>query len=236
MTINLVKIEAIVRASYKKAQSNIEKFAKSIELSEQAISDTIPGYNAKALSFGSFDRDNFAVLFADMRNSTIRAQGIGPEKTFTSMHAFIPGLLAVVEEYDGYVIDIMGDGVMVFFGGKHSGIAHTIATQNAGLCARDMISVTNQVVNKVLDEDKIWRITLGAGVDYGHVIVTKIGTENTFDTKAYGDCINKAAKYAQKMDNEVWISPAVEELWPSSKGGGIKFKKHHDEGYILTPN
>ena len=43
--------------------------------------------DADYLEFGSYDKDNFAVLFVDMRNSTTRAQRLGAEKTFLSMHA-----------------------------------------------------------------------------------------------------------------------------------------------------
>ena len=64
---------------------------------------------------------NFAVLFVDMRNSTARAENIGAQKTFLSMHAFIPAMIQVVEHYKGHVIDLMGDGIMVFFYGKDEG-------------------------------------------------------------------------------------------------------------------
>ena len=43
--------------------------------------------DADYLEFGSYDKDNFAVLFVDMRNSTTRAQRLGAEKTFLSMNA-----------------------------------------------------------------------------------------------------------------------------------------------------
>lgn len=36
--------------------------------------------DADYLEFGSYDKDNFAVLFVDMRNSTTRAQRLGAEK------------------------------------------------------------------------------------------------------------------------------------------------------------
>lgn len=77
------------------------------------------GYKADYLEFGSYAKDNFAVLFVDMRNSTKRAETLGEEKTFLSMHAYIPALLQVIEHYDGKVVDIMGDGIMVFLEDVH---------------------------------------------------------------------------------------------------------------------
>jgi adenylate cyclase len=233
--IDLPKIEIEVRESYNKAKENINLIKKAM-FHESAISDRIPGYKANRLQFGNFEKDNFSVLFIDIRQSTQRARVIGPEKTFLSMHAFIPAMLAVINYHKGYVIDIMGDGIMVFFGGKHSENNKTYAAQIAGLCGLDMLNVVKNVVNKILDEDKIWLLTCGIGIDYGDVIVTKIGIDDVYDVKSYGDCINTAAKYAQRAENEVIVSKGVMDLWPSGENGRMRFKQHNSEGYLLYKN
>ena len=180
-----------------------------------------------------FLTDNFAVLFIDMRGSTTRAKRIGDKNTFLSMHAFIPAMLGVIREYDGYVIDIMGDGIMVFFGGKDSGIARTIAVKNAGMCGEGMLQVKEAVTNKLLLGDGIEAITCGVGIDYGNVIVTKIGISQIFDVKAFGDCINKASKYSNETDI-IRVSKAVHDLWPKGKNGKMCFKGNDDNGYIVS--
>ena len=225
----------LTKEHYDKAKRTLEKIQPSIIFERaDAISDTIPGYQADYLEFGSFAKDNFAVLFVDMRKSTVRAQRLGPEKTFLTMHAFIPALLEVIKCYDGKVVDIMGDGIMVFFGGKSSNVTKKIAAQNAGLCGKDMLRVREEVINPILKSDGIeWEVDFGVGVTYGDVIVTKIGIREFFDVKAYGDCVNKASKYSEEY-NKVKVSKKVMEMWPSSKGGKISFKEAADgEGYIL---
>jgi len=200
-----------------------------------AISDAIPGYEAQKLEFGEFNKDYFAVLFIDMRGSTKRAMTIGPEKTFLSMHAFIPAMLKVVEYYNGYVIDLMGDGIMVFFGGKKSTISKVEAAQNAGLCGLDMLSTLDKVVNPILIDDGItYRISCGVGVDIGEVIVTKIGINSAFDVKAFGNCINIASKYSNES-NKVKVSKAVRKKWPSGEGGKIHFVSFDNgDGYVIS--
>ena len=129
----------------------------------------------------------------------------------------------------------MGDGIMVFFGGKKSDMAKVIAVKKAGLCGKDMLRVIDKVVNRILDEEKIqWNIDIGVGVDYGSVIVTKIGIREFYDVKAFGDCVNKASKYSNGY-NKVKVSKQVKEIWPSSEGGKIKFEPS-DGGdcYILS--
>lgn len=233
--ININQIYQITKEHYDKAKNTLDSLKHSLIFERaDAISDTIPGYHAEYLEFGSFAKDNFAVLFVDMRNSTNRAQQLGPEKTFLTMHAFIPALLEVIKSYDGKVVDIMGDGIMVFFGGKSSALSKVIAAQNAGLCGRDMLRVREKVINPILEGDGINRgVDIGVGVTYGDVIVTKIGIQEFFDVKAYGDCVNKASKYSNGY-NQVKVSKQVKEMWPSSEGGKISFSSTSDgEYYIL---
>ena len=232
--IDLRKIEEKTREYYNKAKKELHLFEnRSLEFSNSALSDVIPNYKSDLLKFGAYKEDNFAVLFIDMRNSSARAESVGAQKTFLTMHAFIPAMLQVVEYYKGHVIDLMGDGIMVFFYGKDEGFTKEIAIKHAGLCGRDMLVVVEKVVNKLLSEDGMnYPITCGVGVDYGKTVITKIGIENTFDVKAFGDCINKASKYS-KVTNCVKVSKKVKEHWPTGPNGTISFVIS-DDGYILT--
>lgn len=232
--IDIKEIEKTVTQNFNSAKRKLEEIRKALNnFNEQAISDRIPGYTADLLEFGDFNEDNFSVLFIDMRGSTKRAQIIGAEKTFLSMHAFIPAMLEVIKYYNGYVIDLMGDGIMVFFGGKKSSLTKMQAAQNAGLCGLDMLKVLDEVVNTILDREKIWRISCGVGVDYGKVVVTKIGIDGIFDVKAYGDCINKAAHFADDAQNEVLVSETINNLWPVGKNGKMKLKLYKNDAYKL---
>ncbi|MCH5248380.1 MAG: adenylate/guanylate cyclase domain-containing protein [Lachnospiraceae bacterium] len=234
--INVDEIYLKTKEHYNKAKKTLQEIKHSLLLEHaDAISDTIPGYQAEYLEFGSYAKDNFAVLFVDMRHSTKRAQTIGPEKTFLTMHAYIPALLEVIKFYNGKVVDIMGDGIMVFFGGKKSNMTKEIAVKKAGLCGKDMLRIIDKVVNKILQEEKIqWDIDIGVGVDYGNVIVTKIGIQEFYDVKAFGDCVNKASKYSNGH-NQVKVSKQVKKIWPSSEHGKIKFIPSNDKDcYILS--
>lgn len=232
--IDLKQIEEKTKECYQKAKDELALFeTRGLHFDHSALSDVIPNYKSELLNFGAYIEDNFAVLFVDMRNSTIRCETIGAKNTFLSMHAYIPALLLVVEHYKGHVIDLMGDGIMVFFYGKDEGFTNDLAIKHAGLCGRDMLTVVEQVVNKILQEDGItYKIRCGVGVDYGKTVITKIGIENVFDVKAFGDCINKASKYSN-VDGYVKVSKKVKEHWPKGKGGKISFIAD-GEGYKLT--
>lgn len=230
--INMDDVYAETLLQYKKAKYSLMKIEKRNFANESAISDIVPGYSADKLEFGSYDKDNFSVLFIDMRGSTNRAKTIGAEKTFLTMHAYIPAMLIIIKYYKGVVIDIMGDGLMVFFGGKNSGMAKDIAIQKSGLCGRAMLHARNKVVNRILKEDELnYEVDYGIGIDYGDVIVTKIGINGIFDVKAFGDCINTASKYSDGY-NRVKVSKRIKNNWPTGEKGKVTFNLDGD-GYIL---
>ncbi|AKG74660.1 adenylate/guanylate cyclase domain-containing protein [Salinicoccus halodurans] len=241
MSINVDEVYQKTINHYNAAKRNLsEELEKRREFYASAISDVIPEFEADKLEFGSFDKGNFAVLFVDMRRSTQRAETVGPEKTFLTMHVFLTALLETIKYYDGKVIDIMGDGIMVFWGGKTARekghMFKTKAVQNAGLCGLDMLTVREKVINKIIEDENLGNIIdIGVGVTFDSVIVTKIGIEDTYDVKAFGSCINIASKYADQTRNEVKVSKKIKNEWPSGKNGNIKFSSNED-GYSMYRN
>lgn len=138
-----------------------------------------------------------------------------------------------MKHYKGKVIDIMGDGLMVFWGGKEAraeeNMVKTLAIQNAGLCGKDMLVVREKVINKIIHDENLGSpISIGVGVTFDSVIVTKIGILGSYDVKAFGDCINIASHYAGQTENRVKVSKKVKNEWPSSKGGTIRFTSTGD--------
>lgn len=238
-TVNIESIYNIAKERYEKALKSLRsiELRESVEMS--AISDVIPGYNASDLDFGSYDGDNYTVLFVDMRGSTERALKYGAKKTFLTMHIYLSALLAVINHYKGHVIDIMGDGIMVFFGGRRDearNIYKFNAIQNAGLCGLDMIKITNKVINKLIEDNKLGSvIQIGIGIDFGSVVITKIGISNFFDVKAFGDCINIASKFASKGSQTILVTKTIKDEWPKGANGRICISKTNivKDGYTL---
>lgn len=241
MSVDIEEIREITWGQYLKAKRSAGLLKESSELyHSDAISNVIPGFDADKLEFGSYDRENYAVLFVDMRGSTKRAQKAKEVVTFLTMHVYLTALLGVVKHYHGKIIDIMGDGLMAFWGGKvareKEGMTKAMAIQNAGLCGLDMLKVNDEVINEIIEGEKLGpEISIGVGVTYGDVVVTKIGINTFYDVKAFGDCINKASKYADQTSGSVKVSKKVKDEWPKGRGGKIKFiSMDGGEAYLLT--
>lgn len=209
--IDQTRLKQVILSKYTEAQKStqlLEKYA--------AVSNRIPNYNADKMSFGTYHCDSFVTLFADMRRSSKRSTEIGPVKTFLTLHAVMPTLIYVVEEYGGYVIDLPGDGIMALFKENRKKVYWTKnneylnAESLAVECGKDLLKAINNTVNGILLIDDIPPVTFGIGIDSGSVVVTKTGTDRTFDTKAIGDSVNMAAKKSHG-ENEIWISKNVFE-------------------------
>lgn len=227
---SLSEIELFTRQCFDKAKRSLQLHkGMRMAMNEAAISDVVPGYEAQHLDFGDYIEDQYAVLFVDMRDSTGRAQRLGPEKTFLTMHAYIPALLATIGSFQGYVLDIMGDGIMTFFTiSNKSDDDQKKTVQQAGICGLGMLQVVQEIVNPILQENNIPSIKIGVGLDCGPVVVTKVGTPNVYDVKAFGDCINLASKLSDEAEGQLLISPSAYDRWPSSSTERIKAEEKWD--------
>ena len=114
----------------------------------------------------------------------------------------------------------------------------SLAVKNAGLCGRDMLIVRESVINRIIEENDLGpNISIGVGVTFDSVIVTKIGIADSYDVKAFGDCINIASHYANETENRVKVSKKVKNEWPSSKNGKIRFTSiGNGDAYYLESN
>lgn len=223
-----------VRKQFDVACKNLSNLKKRMAMFEgAALSDAIPGWNEMKLDFGAYKEDEFAALFVDMRDSTKRAEYIGAENTFLTMYAYLPAMIIGVHDAKGKIVDIAGDGIMALWR-KSDKTEHENVAQAAGICGENLMQIKDEVTNKILKETNLPPINIGVGVDYGKVVVTKIGwKDSVYDVKAFGSCINNASHLSKGVD-EVRIGEDAANIWPSSVHGRINFICNHEGYYTLS--
>lgn len=97
-----------------------------------------------------------------------------------------------------------------------------------------MLVVLEKVINKIITNESLGNeISIGVGVTFDSVIVTKIGIKDSYDVKAFGDCINIASKYANQVRNKVKVSKKVRNEWPKGKNGKIRFTSAGGDAFFL---
>ncbi|MBM7872025.1 class 3 adenylate cyclase [Clostridium pascui] len=233
--INMNQVKQKVEEKYSIARANCVLEKGAILKEYAALSNNIPNYDAEKMKFGTYNKEKYVAFFADMRSSTERAVEIGPAKTFLTIHAIMPAMIYIVESYKGYVIDLPGDGVMALFKNNNS-IYWGENTTNylkpeelAVRCGQEMLRAFDKVVNPILANDDIPPVSFGVGIDTGSVIVTKTGTDNTFDTKAIGTCINNAAKKSNGIKQITISSDTYNKVCENLKN---QFTHRADNWYV----
>lgn len=110
-----------------------------------------------------------SVLFVDMRNSTKMMDEQGRKNMTKIYKMFARTVIKSVEECNGKVMQIMGDGMLCLFVNENE--------KNSGQLAVDAVRNINTYVqnsyNPIVSDD--WKIQCGMGICSGHIFITRIG-------------------------------------------------------------
>jgi adenylate cyclase len=227
------KVVGVVRESVSAAVAAIDSLTFERKAAATMLA-ALPRY--ARLRLGSAVQVWTATLFVDLRDSTKRAQQLGPRNTFLTMHALLPALAYLTGEYDGYVVGFRGDGLFAAFGLRADGenpsdLDLGMQVQRAAVCGQTMIEAVRQVVNPILREyDVPGNLRIGVGIDCGQIVITRIGLSDGYETTAYGDSVNGAAKLSG-ADGMVLLSHEAYRLYPHSPDGKVTFEPDAVGGY-----
>jgi class 3 adenylate cyclase/tetratricopeptide (TPR) repeat protein len=130
------------------------------------------------------------VLFADLANSSLLAQRIGPEGMYDLLNRFFQLALAAVHRYEGTINQFLGDGFMALFGAP---LAHEHHARQAVLAALDLRRALAEPFGNL---ERMLGLALRTriGLNTGLVVVGKIGDNLRMDYTAVGDTTNVAAR------------------------------------------
>ncbi|MBL7979866.1 MAG: hypothetical protein JNN12_16130 [Bacteroidetes Order II. Incertae sedis bacterium] len=160
-------------------------------------------YGNKGLQFKG------TVLYVDMRGSTtILSKHNRPVVAKIHM-SYFHAILKIAEIYDGEVRSFNGDSVLVFFEGNSK-----LTLNFAVMAAMTMTYIisSNEGINNELQ--KYSTVDFGIGIDFGHILCTKIGLvkkPNNKDLIWIGHAVNKSTVISdsRKSPFHVGISSVV---------------------------
>jgi adenylate cyclase len=130
------------------------------------------------------------VLFTDIRGFSRLTQQCGPSKTFQLVSELMECIVTRVREFDGVVVDYMGDGLLAMWN------APTDQPDHATLACRTAIAILGEL--PALSEK--WhdvvgrRLALGVGVNTGLALVGNVGTKHKFKYGPLGHTVNLASR------------------------------------------
>ena len=144
------------------------------------------------------ERKLVTVMFCDMRGFTPLSERLGPEAMYALMDRVYEILIHKVQDYDGTVNEMTGDGIMALFGAP---IALEDAPQRA---IRSAIAIHREMTrfNEKLKKEKGFLPTLEMriGINTGPVVVGTLGNDLRVEFKAVGDTVNLAARMEQSAE------------------------------------
>src|SRR5262245_24774908 len=142
------------------------------------------------LSSPEAERRRLTVLFCDLVDSTMLAEHMDPEDLREVVRAYHQTCAAVIHQFDGYIAQYLGDGVLVYFGYP---LAHEDDAQRAvrtGLgILRAMDSLNTRLALPPGD-----RLAVRLGIHSGLVVVGEVGAGTRQEQLALGETPNLAAR------------------------------------------
>jgi len=138
------------------------------------------------------ERKQVTVMFCDMENFTQLSEKLGPEDVYTIMDKVYELLIHKVNDYEGTVNEMTGDGIMALFGAP---IALEDATQRA---IRSSLAIHREMAKfseKIRVERKhVPSLKMRIGLHTGLVVVGTLGNDLRVEFKAVGDTVNLASR------------------------------------------
>jgi TOMM system kinase/cyclase fusion protein len=155
------------------------------------------------------ERRQLTVLFCDLVDSTALASRLDPEDLREVVRAYQATCAAVVQRFDGYIAQYLGDGLLMYFGYPQ---AHEDDAQRAVRAGLGMVEALG-TFNVRLAHERGFRLAIRVGIHTGLVVVGEIGGGGRHEQLALGDTPNVAARIqGLATPDTVVISAATHRL------------------------
>src|SRR5215470_15724452 len=117
------------------------------------------------------ERRQLTVLFCDLVDSTALAGQLDPEDLREVVRAYQATCAEVIQRFEGYIAQYLGDGLLVYFGYPQ---AHEDDAQRAVRAGLGMIEALGQL-NTHLAQERGVQLAVRLGVHTGLVVVGEVG-------------------------------------------------------------
>jgi class 3 adenylate cyclase/predicted ATPase len=155
------------------------------------------------------ERRQLTVMFCDLVDSTMLSGQLDPEDLRDVIRAYQSTSAEVIERYDGYIAQHLGDGLMVYFGWPQ---AHEDDARRAVYAGLSIVDAMREL-NVHLEQEKGVHLTVRIGVHTGLVVVGEIGKGASQEYLALGEAPNVASRIEGVAEpDSVAISAATYRL------------------------
>src|SRR5215471_5258165 len=136
------------------------------------------------------ERRQLTVMFCDLMESTQLSGQLDPEDLREVVRAYQQVCSEVITRFDGHIAQLLGDGLLVYFGypQAHEDDPHRAVRTGLGILA------AMEVLQTRLQQDKGIQLALRVGINTGLVVVGEMGSSGRQEQLALGETPNVAAR------------------------------------------
>jgi class 3 adenylate cyclase/predicted ATPase len=145
---------------------------------------------AVAPSTPEAERRQLTVMFCDLVESTKLASQLDPEDWRDVVCAYQAACTAIIQRYDGHIAQLLGDGLLIYFGYPQ---AHEDDAQRAVRTGLGMLNAMGELTTR-LQREKGIQLAVRLGIHTGLVVVGEMGGGGRQEQLALGETPNVAAR------------------------------------------
>src|SRR5262245_26320553 len=155
------------------------------------------------------ERRQLTVMFCDLVDSTKLSSQLDPEEYRELVRAYQSACTEVITRFDGHIAQLLGDGLLVYFGYPH---AHEDDAQRAVRTGLGILEAV-EALNTSLEPAKGITLAVRLGIHTGLVVVGAMGGGGRQEQLALGETPNVAARIqALAASNSLVVSSGTYRL------------------------
>ncbi len=156
------------------------------------------------------ERKLVTVLFADIVGSTSLAEAMDPEDWGEVVSGAHQRLAAAIYRYEGTIAQLLGDGVLAFFGAP---LAHEDDAERAIRAGLAILDTIEAYADELRQTRGIVSFRMRVGLNTGLVVAGHIGSDLHMEYLAVGDTVNLAARLQSAAEpGTVLVSETTQRL------------------------
>jgi class 3 adenylate cyclase/predicted ATPase len=136
------------------------------------------------------ERRQLTVMFCDLVDSTKLSSQLDPEDYRDMVRAYQTACTEVVQRYEGHIAQLLGDGLLIYFGYPQ---AHEDDTQRAVRTGLGILAAMEDL-HTHLQQAKGIQLAIRLGIHTGLVVVGEMGSSGRHEQLALGEVPNLAAR------------------------------------------
>jgi len=161
----------------------------------------------EALEMGGETRE-LSILMSDLRGFTALTADMHPEQVIIFLNRYLGKMIEVLLDHRAIIDEIIGDGILAFFGAPEPLEDHPI---RAVACALNMQTAMEEI-NRLNEAEGMPYLQMGIAVNTGLVVVGNIGSEQRAKYSVVGSQVNFTGRMESfSVGGQVLISASTYE-------------------------